>query len=121
MNLISAAVRITRDSDETHCEAVLLSGLPRAVRHADEVCITEIVTAFTDIIRTSRTKSVLSSAESEENSSFAASGANTANASAQGSATASVIKMQFLHFAFACGISLSASGAICGTPAAAKP
>ena len=52
VNLISTAVSITRSIADTHCVTVLFIGLPSEVRHADEVCTSESVTALTAIIRT---------------------------------------------------------------------
>lgn len=54
---MSTAVSATRIKHVIHCVTVALSGVPSAVRQAEAVCITERVTAFTDIMRTSFIKS----------------------------------------------------------------
>ena len=112
----------TRRAQVTHCTAVALTGVPSAVRQAEAVCVTERVTAFIDIMRTSRTKSAFCSAVSERKIMSAASGANTYSAIEKGIATPSVIKIAFKAAARAdCTSPDEASGAILGTLAAAKP
>ena len=97
-------------------------GFPSEVRHADEVCTSDSVTAFTAIIRTSFIKTAASSTPSDEKISFTASGAKTYSPTAAGADIAKVIKMDLKALFFAPCISpFSASGEICGTLAAASP
>ena len=89
---MSTAVIATRRIQVVHWVIVLLMGLPKEVRHADEVCTSDSVTAFTAIIRTSRTSKVFSSPARDENIIFTANGAKANSPSAAGSEIARVIK-----------------------------
>ena len=85
---MNTATRATRRRHVIHCTAVDFSGVPSAVRQADDDWTSESVTAFTAIMRTSLTSSAECSAEREENIIFAASGANANSAAANGTDTA---------------------------------
>ena len=122
VNFMSTAVSITLRIEVTHCVTVLSIGRPSEVRHADEVCTKESVTAFTAITLTSCRSRVLLSALSDEKMRFTAKGANMKRSIAAGADIAKVMSSDLYAFAFAPSISPdSASGEICGTLAAASP
>lgn len=75
VNLIKAAVTATRNIALVHCVTVLLNGFPSAVKHAEEVCTSDSVTAFIAIMRISVIKSSLSPSASEPKIILVASGA----------------------------------------------
>lgn len=98
---MSTAVSTTRKIAETHCVTVLLIGFPSEVKHADEVCTRESVTAFTAIIRTSFINTAASFSPSDENISLTASGAKAYSPTAAGADMANVIKMDLKALFFA--------------------
>ena len=119
---MSAAQSPTLAAEDSHCVTVLKTGLPSAVRQADEVCTSDCVTAHTDIILTSRIRIVRSPSDSAPKMIFAARGAKKYSPSAIGRDTARVMPIAFIALALAAAKSpLSARGAICGTPEAASP
>ena len=91
MNFIRAAVSATRKIAENHCVTVLLSGFPSEVKHAEEVCTSDSVTAFTAIMRISFIKIACSPACNEPNITRVAKGAKINSPTAAGAATAKVI------------------------------
>lgn len=103
VNLISPAVSATRKIAVVHWVIVLFMGLPIAVRHADEVCTRDSVTALTAIMRISVIKICFSVACKEPNISLVASGANRNSPAAAGTETAKVIKIALNAFFFAPG------------------
>ncbi len=122
VKLKSAAVRATLKIAVVHCVTVLFTGLPRAVRQAEEVCTNDCVTDDTARILIRLIKRVFSSPSREPNISLVASGAKKYSPTAAGKDTISVIKRDLYAFFFAPRISpLSASGEICGILDAASP
>lgn len=122
VNANSAAVSPTRKMAVTHCVTVLLTGLPKAVRQADDVWTSDCVTDDTAIILIRDIKSFFSVAASDPNMSLVASGAKIYSTTAAGNATASVIASDLYAFLRAPSMSpLSARGEICGTDEAASP
>lgn len=119
---IRTAVSPTLKIAVDHCVIVLLVGLPRAVRQADDVCTKDCVTEDTASTRIRFISNVFSSAPRELKMSLVASGAKKNKPTADGKATARVIKRDLKTFFFAPFISpLSASGEICGMLEAEKP
>lgn len=111
-----------RTAQLVHWDKVPKSGLPSEVMHADEVCTSEQVTAFTAIILTSLTMSARSAAASEEKIILVASGANANSNTAHGRESASVYMSAFFAIALASrNLPAPASGEIFGTLAAASP
>lgn len=112
----------TRNVQVSHCENVPKSGRPSEVMQADEVCISEMVTALTDMSLTRKIKRVRSSPDSEPKIMLIATGEKTKSANAHNRDIAAVRNMARHIRDFAAGISPRwASGDICGTPAAARP
>jgi hypothetical protein len=119
---MSTADSKTRNIALTQPVIVPYKGLPRDVKHADEVCISDKFIALIDIILTSLISNTLLSAASELKKSFVASGAKAYNATAQGRDIKKVRNMHFLHSLMASTLFLlSANGEIFGTLAAARP
>lgn len=90
---IKAAVRPTRKIAVVHCVMVLLTGLPRAVKQAEEVCTRLCVTDDTASILIKEIKRVFSSPCREPKISLVARGAKKNNPTAAGKDTIKVIKM----------------------------
>ncbi len=119
---INTAVSATRKIAVVHCVIVLLTGLPRAVRHAEEVWTRLCVTEDTARILMRLIKRAFSSPCKEPNISRVARGAKKNSATAAGRDTMKVIRTDLYAFFFAPEISpLSARGEIWGILEAARP
>ena len=90
---INAAVSPTRRIAVVHCVIVLFTGLPKAVKQAEEVCTRLCVTDDTASILIRFIKRVFSVPWSEPNISLVARGAKKNRATAAGKDTIKVIKM----------------------------
>ena len=119
---INAAVSPTRKTAVVHCVIVLFTGLPSAVKQAEDVCTSDCVTDDTARILIRLIKRAFSSPCKEPKISLVARGAKKNNATAAGKDTAKVIRMDLYAFFLAPAMSpLSARGEICGMLEAAKP